>query len=97
MVTGSHLVWDTEATGTQTTQGVVSIEVGGVEVATLTAARSGALGDSQVFVVDGTYTTAASPYAEFSAGDVIEVKIKTQAVTGAEGEGSVYLALEYAV
>ena len=74
-------------------QGVVSIEVGGNEVATCTANISASIGDTQTFTVDGTYATAANPHVEFAAGDVIEIKIKTQASGGTTtGEGIVHLA-----
>lgn len=96
-IPGCYVSWDVEATGAQTTQGVLSLEVGGVVVATLAATRSGSLGDCDHFSPDGTYTTAASPYAEFAAGDTIEVKVQTQAATNPEGDGYGYLALEYAV
>lgn len=82
----------TEATGTQsTTQGVVSIEVAGTERATLTANISDAIGESQLFTASG------DKYIEFSAGDDIAIKTKTQASGGTTvGDGTVYLALELA-
>lgn len=85
----------TEATGTQTTTvGVLSIEVGGVEVATLTASQGGAVGDTQLFTPNATYVDAANPVYRFSVGDVIRTKVKTQAVDGTTtGDGVVFLAL----
>lgn len=80
----------TEATGTQsTTQGVISIEVAGAEVATLTANISDAIGETQ------TFTESDNKYIDFAAGDDIEVITKTQAVGGTvTGDGDVYLSLE---
>jgi len=82
-----------EATGTQTTtQGVISIEVAGTEVATLTANISDAIGESQLFTASG------DKYVEFSAGDDIEVITKTQAVGGTvTGDGTCMLSLELGV
>lgn len=89
------LIW-TEATGTQTSvQGVVSIEVAGTEVATLTANQEDAIGESQTFTLDSSID-AGNPYAYFSAGDDIEIITKTQASGGGTtGDGSVYLAIEF--
>ena len=81
-VSGAYLEW-TEATGSQTTTvAVISIEVGGTEVATCTASQGGAIGDVQLFTPDGTVATAANPHVEIAAGDVIDIKLKTQAVGG---------------
>jgi hypothetical protein len=72
-----------EATGTQSsTQGVVSIEVGGVEVGTLTADISQSIGHTQTFTPDGTNVTAANPVYKVTAGDAVEAITKTQAVGG---------------
>jgi hypothetical protein len=97
-VSGCYAEW-TEGTGSQTsTQGVISIEVGGNEVATLTASQSGSAGDTQTFTVDGTYATAGNPHVQIEAGDVIEVKVKTQADGGADdGEAVVHLAISWGV
>lgn len=83
----------TEATGTQSsTQGVVSIEVAGTEVATLTANISDGIGETQ------TFTAASDEYIEFSAADDIEVITKTQASGGTTvGDGEVYLSVELGV
>lgn len=88
----SLLRWS-EATGTQsTTQGVISIEVAGTEVATLTANISDAIGETQLF------TASDSKYIEFSAGDDIEVITKTQAVGGTvTGDGTAMLSVEFGV
>jgi hypothetical protein len=96
-VAASYITYDIEGTGAQTTQGILDIQVGGVVVGSLTATRSQAITYSQPFVVDGTYTTTASPYAEFAAGDTIEVILNQQAVTNPEGEGYAWLAIEYAI
>lgn len=83
----------TEATGTQSSaQGVVALEVGGTEVATLTANISDAIGETQ------TFTASSDKYIEFSAGDDIVITIKTQASGGTvTGDGDVQLSLEYGV
>lgn len=80
----------TEATGTQsTTQGVVSLEVAGVEVATLTANISDGVGESQDF------TAAGDQYIEFAAAADIECITKTIAVDGTiGGDGTIYLSIE---
>jgi len=93
-----YIEW-TEATGSQTTtQGVISIEVAGTEVATLTANQSDAIGETQTFTVDGTEATAAQPFVEFDAGDDIECITKTQAVDGTvTGDGTIYMPIEYAI
>ena len=96
-IAASYIVYDIEGTGAQTVQGITDIQVGGVVVGKLTSTRSQAITYSQPFVPDGTYTTVASPYAEFAAGDTIEVILNTQAVTNPEGEGYAWLALEYAI
>lgn len=87
-----YLRWS-EATGTQaTTQGVISVEVAGVEVATLTANISDAVGETQKF------TAASENFIEFSAGDDIVIKTKTQAAGGTTtGNGDVFLSLEWGV
>lgn len=86
-----------EATGTQTSaQGVIAIEVGGVEVATLTADQSQSIGHTQTFTPDGTNATAANPVYKFSAGDAIEVVIKTQASGGTTtGQYRAFLAFDF--
>lgn len=91
----AFLVW-TEATGSQTSaQGVVSIEVAGTEVASLTANQSDAIGESQTFTLDSALDEG-SPYVYFSAGDDIEVITKTQAAGGGTtGDGVVYLPVEF--
>jgi hypothetical protein len=78
--------------------GVASIEVGGVEVATYTSLGTEALDDSATLTEDGTVATAANPYAAFSAGDVLDVKLKTQATGGVGQNGTLraYLAFELA-
>ena len=83
----------TEATGSQTTtQGVISIEVASVEVATLTANQSDGIGQTQLFTASG------DEYIEFAAGDVIAVLTKTQAVDGTvTGDGTCMLSLELGV
>lgn len=88
----SFLRW-TEETGTQTTtEGVVSIEVAGVEVATLTANVADAVGQTQRF------EAADDKYIEFSEGDNIAIKTKTQATGGTvTGDGTVYLSLNFGV
>lgn len=90
---GSFLQW-TEATGTQTTtQGVVSIEVAGTEVATLTAGQSSAIGTTQTFTLDSSIDPG-SPYVVFDAGDSIELKTKTQAAGGTiTGDGNIFLSM----
>lgn len=97
-VEATYLEW-TEATGSQSgAQGVISLEVGGVEVATLTANQSDAIGETQTFTVDGTVATVAEPFVPFAAGADIECITKTQATGGTvTGDGTIYLAVEYAV
>lgn len=89
--------WE-EATGSQTSVvAVASIEVGGVEIALLTASQSGAIADTQNFLADGTNAIGSNPHVEFSAGDVIDVTLKTQASGGTTtGTLRVYLALDIA-
>ena len=86
-----------EATGSQTSaQGVVSIEVGGTEVATLTADQSQSIGHVQTFTVDGTNATAKNPVYKFAAGDTIEAVTKTQASGGTvTGTYRVYFACDF--
>jgi hypothetical protein len=83
----------TEATGTQSSaQGVIAIEVATVEVATLTANISDAIGETQLF------TASSDKYVEFSAGDDIVITVKTQASGGTvTGDGDVQLSLEFGV
>ena len=83
----------TEDTGTQSsTQGVVALEVGGTEVATLTANISDSIGETQ------TFTASSDKYIEFAAGDDIVITIKTQASGGTvTGDGDVQLSLEFGV
>tara|TARA_R100000655_G_scaffold80416_2_gene119821 strand:- start:19 stop:411 length:393 start_codon:yes stop_codon:yes gene_type:complete len=95
----STFMW-TEATGTQTgTQGVLSIEVGTTEYATLTAPQSAAIGTAQGYtVVPHGDTDAGNPVVYFNAGDNIVLKTKTQAVGGTiVGDGSANLAITFAV
>jgi hypothetical protein len=81
-VSGCYIEW-TEATGSQTSaQAVISLYVGGNVVGTVTASQSGAIGDVQLFTVDGTYATAANPHVEFAAGDIIKYGVTTQASGG---------------
>jgi len=97
-IEASYIEW-TEETGSQTgTQGVISLEVAGDEVATLIANQGDVVGETQTFTVDGTIATVAQPYAEFDEGDDIECITKTQASGGTvDGDGTVYLFIEYAV
>lgn len=74
-----------EAIGTMTTtNAVVSIEVDGQEVGTLTPTPSDVIGTAYVFTPDGTIATSANGdgSVQFTTGDVITVKTKTQAVGG---------------
>ena len=87
-----------EATGTQSsTQGVVSIEVAGTEVATLTANISDAIGETQVFTGATTDTNGNTINSiDFAAGADIVIKTKTQAVGGTvTGDGDVFLGLHF--
>lgn len=86
--------WE-EAAGTQTTTaGVASIEVGGTEYATLTSGKNEAIGDRDVFTLSGVGVDKAVYVA---AGDLIDVKLKTQAVGGTvTGTIRVYLCFEFA-
>lgn len=73
------------AGGFSSTAGVASIEVGGTEVATWStgvAATARAIGDTVVTTVDGTVATNAQGAVKVAAGDLIEVKTKTQGVGG---------------
>ena len=85
----------TEATGTMTVDGVISLKVGGNEVGTFTPGDDAAIGYSEAFTPDGTYATAANPNVEFSAGDAILVEVGTQATGVTTGDGIVYLAIEF--
>ncbi len=98
LVNQCFCVWEAEATGTQTaTQGVISIEVGGTEVALLTANQGASVDDSQIFAADGTNNTAANAEYPIASGDSVDVKIKTIAVGGTLiGEGRVHLAFQLA-
>lgn len=71
-----------EAIGDATTQGVMSIEVDDVEIASYTTLGTEAIGDRLNFSPDGTYTTTVNPYYTFAAGAKIEVVLKTQATGG---------------
>jgi len=86
-----------EATGTQTgTQGVVSIEVGGTEVASFTCDISQAIGHTQTFTPDGTNATAANPVYPVADGDEITCVTKTQAAGGTvTGTYRIYLSFDY--
>lgn len=95
----TYIRW-TEATGSQTsTQGVVSLEVAGVEVATLTANQSDGIGETQTFTGATTDTNGTVINAiDFAAGADIEVVVKTQAVGGTiTGDGDVFLSLGLAL
>ena len=85
----------TEATGTMTVDGVVSLTASGNEIGTFTPGDDAALGYSEAFTVDGTYATAANPTVEFAKGDDILVEIGTQATGTATGDGDVFLAIEF--
>lgn len=97
-VSGCYIEW-TEAPGSQTTTpAVISIYVGGNVVGTVTAETSGAIGDVQLFTVDGTYATAENPHVEIAAGDVIKYGVTTQAVGGTvTGLAIPHLALSWGV
>lgn len=85
-----------EAVGDATTQGVASIEVGGTEVATYDTLGTEAIDDSAEFTPDGTVATTANPMAPIASGDVIDVKLKTQASGGTTtGTGRVHLVIEW--
>ncbi len=86
-----------EATGSQSSaQGTIDLKVAGTTYATMTASISGAIGDTDLFVVDGTNATAANPWAAFSAGDAILFEIGTQASGGTVvGDGAIHIAIEY--
>lgn len=95
----SFLRW-TEATGSQTTtQGVLSIEVAGTEVATLTANQSDAIGETQTYTAVVTDVNGnLDQNIEFAAGDDIVLLTQTQAVGGTiTGDGDVFLSLEWGV
>lgn len=83
-----------EAAGTQTSAaGVASIEVGGTECATYTSTKSEAIGDTSVWTQDSTVGDDQAVY--FSQGDVIDVKLKTQASGGTvTGTIRAYLAIQ---
>ena len=91
----SFIVFE-EVVGDATTQGVLSIEVGGVEVATYTTLGDGTetATSSANLTVDGTVATNISPYVDFAAGNLISVKLKTQASGGTTtGTARAYLSL----
>jgi len=96
LVDHAYVRWS-EATGTQSgAQGVLSLKVAGVEVGTLTANISDAIGQTQTFAVDGTNATASDPWYPFAAGDAILVEVTTQASGGTvTGDGEVYLPIQY--
>lgn len=85
-----------EAAGTQTTTaGVGSIEVAGTEYATLTSGKDEAVGDVDTWTLAATVGNDKAVY--FAAADLIDVKLKTQAVGGTvTGEIRVYLVVELA-
>lgn len=94
----SFLIFE-ELVGDATTQGVMSLEVGGVEVATYTTLGDGteAVDASGNFTVDGTVATAKDPHVAIAAGDVIDVKLKTQASGGTTtGTARAFLSLDFA-
>lgn len=96
LIAQSFLVFE-EAVGDATTQGVGSLEVGGTEVASYDTLGTEAVDDSATWTPDGTVATAANPYAFFSAGDVIDVQLKTQASGGTTtGTARAYLVLQFA-
>lgn len=71
--------------GFSSAAGVASVEVGGVEVATITtgvAATARAIGDTLQATVDGTNVTNAQGAIKVAAGDLIECKTKTQGTGG---------------
>ena len=86
-----------EAPGSQTVaQGTINLLVGGTVVGTMTASQSGAVGDVDVFVVDGTNATAADPWFPFAAGDAVLCEIGVQASGGTvTGDGEIYLAVAF--
>lgn len=94
-VTGCMINW-TEATGAMTVDGVVSVKVAGTEVGTCTPSDSNTIGDSDLFVVDGTAATSTNPYVNFAAGDAILVEVKTQATDNVTGDGICFLDVEFA-
>ena len=94
-VNSSYIQW-TEATGAMTVDGVVSLKVAGTEVGTATPLDSNTVGDTTLFVVDGTVATTAQPYVDFVAGDDILVEMGTQATGTTTGDGTVFLDIEYA-
>lgn len=96
LVDKCYVRWS-EATGSQTSAiGTLDLKIAGTTVGTLTASQSGAIGDTGLFVVDGTNATAANPWYKFTTGDAILVEVGTQAAGGTTtGEGEIYLALAY--
>ncbi len=73
------------ASGFSTAAGVASVEVGGLEVATWSTgvtATARAIGDTVQVTVDGTNVTAALGSIKVAAGDLIEIKTKTQGTGG---------------
>jgi len=94
----SFVRWS-EATGTQSgTIGTVLMKVAGNTIGTMTASQSGAVGDTSLFAVDGTYTTAADPWYPIAAGDAILFEIGTQATGGTvTGEGDIHICIEWDV
>ena len=86
----------TEAAGTQTTTaGVASIEVATVEQATITSGKDEAVGDVDTWTLASTVGNDKAVY--FAAADLIDVKLKTQAVGGSvTGELRAYLVIELA-
>lgn len=83
-----------ENVGDATTQGVLSIEVGGVEVATYTTLGTELEDDSARLTADGTVATSGNPVVAFAAGDVIDVKNKVQA-SGGTTTGTARVVLAY--
>lgn len=85
----------TEATGTMTVDGVITLYVAGNAVGTFTPGDDAAVGFMKAFTPDGTYATTANPSVEFASGDAIEVKVSTQATDVTTGDGVVYLAIDF--
>ena len=98
LILGECFATAEEAMGTMTTTvGIASIEVAGVEVATVTVVPSDAIGVTYELTLNSTYATAANGAGEvrFAAADAIECITKTQAVDGTvTGTLRFYLSVE---
>lgn len=73
------------AGGFSSAAGVASLEVGGLEVATWStgvSATARAIGDTVQPTVDGTNVTSANGAIKVAAGDLLELKTKTQGTGG---------------